>query len=235
MLVGWVDLIRRPFAKRNDFASVDARNYPKNSKTYEMITSPPTTYVIPKTPDPLVKSPRPEEQHDEGMTSPLPNSPPSPSSQYTNDYFNNNNNHNDNHTKEPGSRRSRQLSFCLPPEADYKSPKLSFSTPRPPPSSAGRSFIFPKETHHARFQFHQHQNPQMVVGRTTTTSPGPRRPFSPPQTTAAARRRESGGSSTFESASAYEWDPTTTYAPPSTGTSSRVRSPSSYYGGVEAM
>lgn len=225
MLVGWVDLIRRPFAKRNDFASVDARNYPKNSKTYEMITSPPTTYVVPKTPDPLVKSPRPEEQHDEGMKSPLPNSPPSPSSQYTNDYFDNNNNH--NHTKEPGSRRSPQLSFYLPPEADYKSPKLSFSTPRPPPpssSSAGRSFFSPKDTHHARFQFHQHQNPQ-TVGR---------RPFSPPQTTtAAARRRESGGSSTCESA--YEWDPTTTYAPPGTSTSSRVRSPSSYYGGVEAM
>lgn len=189
MLVGWVDLIRRPFAKRNDFASVDARNYPNNSKTYEMITSPPTAYVMPKTPDPLVKSPRPE-QKDEGTTSPLPNSPPSPSSQYTNDYFNNNT----SNTKEAGSRRSRQLSFCLPPEADYKSPKLSFSTPRPP--SAGRSFS--RESYHGRFHHHQTQ-----TGR--TTSPG--RPFSP-----HTARRESGGS-TFSSA--YDWDPTTTYAPPS--------------------
>lgn len=193
MLVGWIDLIRRPFAKRSDFASVDARNYPNNSKTYEMITSPPTTYGMPKTPDPLVKSPRPDK-HSEGITSPLPNSPPSPSSQYTNDYFNNNN----KSTKEAGSRRSRQLSFCMPPEADYKSPKLSFSTPRPP--SAGRSFS--RESYSGRFPHHQN----LQTGG--MTSPG--RPFSPPLHTS---RRESEGS-TFSSA--YEWDPTTTYAPPST-------------------
>lgn len=194
MLVGWVNLIRRPFTKRNDFVSVDvdARNYSNDPKNYEMITSPPTTYVMPKTPDPPVTSSRPE--HEEAV-SPLPQSPQSPSSQYTNDYFN----------KEVGSR-NRQLSFSPPPEADYKIPKLSFSTPRPP--GAGRSFSHEK-------RFHQSQ-PQPQMGR---TSPG--RPFSPLTTTG----RESGGS-TFSSA--YEWDPTTTYAPPSTQVPSYSR-PDAYH------
>ena len=175
MLLGWVDLIRRPFNKRSDFVSVDAaRSYSSNHpKNYEMITSPPsTTYAMPKTPNPLATSPRPER---EAHSSQFPHSPLSPSSQYTNDYFGNNGN------KEVGSM-SRHLSFSLPQEADYKSPNLSFSTPRPP--SAGR---------------HQQQM-QTQTGR---MSPG--RPISP------SVGRESAGS-TFSSA--YDWDPTTTYAPP---------------------
>ncbi len=176
MLVGWIDLIRRPFTKRTDFVSVDARSYSNNPRNYEMITSPPTTSLMPKTPDPALTSPPPDHKE---VISPLPYSPTSPSSQYTNDYFN----------KEVDAR-SRHLSFSLPQEADYKSPKLSFSTPRPP--SAGRSF-----SRESNGRFHQSQ-----MGR---TSPG--RPFSPPT------RRESGGS-TFSSA--YDWDPTTTYAQPST-------------------
>ena len=170
MLLGWIDLIRRPFNKRNDFVSLDAarshtNNHPRN---YEMITSPPS--AIPKSPDPLITSPRPERDE---RPSQFPHSPPSPSSQYTTDYFGN---------KEVGSR-NRHLSFSLPREADYKSPKLSFSTPRPP--GAGR-----------------HQQPTTQTGR---LSPG--RPLSP------TTGRESAGS-TFSSA--YEWDPTTTYAPPTT-------------------
>ena len=148
MLVGWIDLIRRPLTKRNDFVSVGARGHSNSPKDYEMITSPPTTSGMPKTPNPVVTSPRSEHEG----SSPLSKSPPSPSSQYTNDYLN----------KEIDSK-SPQLSFPLPQEADYKRPKLSFSTPRPP--SAGRPF--------SRDSYGRSHQPQM--GR---TSPG--RPLSPP-------------------------------------------------------
>ena len=192
MLVGWIDLICRPFTKRNDFVSVDARGHSENSpKNYEMITSPPTTSGMPKTPNPVVTSPRSEH---EGL-SPLPQSPPSPSSQYTSDYLN----------KEIDGSKSPQLSFSLPQEADYKSPKLSFSTPRPP--SAGRSF--------SRESYGRPYQPMMQMGG--TTSPG--RSLSPPT------RRESGGS-TFSSA--YDWDPATTYAPPSTHVPSSYSRPDPY-------
>lgn len=181
MLVGWIDLIRRPFNKRTDFVSVDARGYSNNPKNYELITSPPATSATPKTPDlSLTRSP-PEND------APPPKITPSPSSQYKNDYYFN---------KESGTK-SQQLSFSLPNEADYKSPKLSFSTPRPP--SAGRSFS--RDSYGGSYQ------PQ--PGR---TSPG--RPLSPPT------GRESGGS-TFSSA--YDWDPTTTHAPPSMQTPSYSR------------
>lgn len=175
MLVGWIDLVRRPFIKRNDFVSVDARGYSNSPKNYEMITSPPTTSEMPKRPNSVAMSLR--SKH-EGL-SPLAQSPPSPSSQYTNDYF-----------KGEADSKSQHLSSSLPLEADYKSPKLSFSTPRPP--SAGRSFS--RESYGRSYQPHK--------GR---TSPG--RPLSPPT------RRESEGS-IFSSA--YDWDPATTYAPPST-------------------
>lgn len=167
MLLGWIDLIRRPLTKRNDFVSVDARGHSENSpKNYEMITSPPTTSGTPKAPNPIVTSPRSDH---EGL-SPLPQSPPSPSSQYTNDYLN---------KETDGNNKSPQLSFS---QADYKSPKLSFSTPRPP--SAGRSF--------SRDSYGRSYQPTMMqMGG--TTSPGPGRPLSPPT------RRESGGS-TFSSA-----------------------------------
>ena len=180
MLMGWIDLVRRPLTKRNDFVSIDARGYSTSPKGYEMMTSPPTTTSeMPKIPDQIVTTPRSE--HDEG-SSPVSQSPPSPSSQYTNDYY---------FHKEPDSKIQHQPSFSPPPqEADYKCPKLSFSTPRPP--SAGRSF--------SRDSYGRPYQPQ--TGR---TSPG--RPFS------SSTRRESGGS-TFSSA--YDWDPATTYAPPST-------------------
>lgn len=175
MLVGWIELARRPFTKRNDFVSVDARGYSNSPKNYEMITSPPNTSDMSKRSNTVVT--KPSLSHEKGQSPPL-HSPPSPSSQYTSDYFG------------KDESTTRHLSFSLPKEADYKSPNLSFSTPQPP--SAARSFS--RESYGR-----PHQPP---TGR---TSPG--RPFSPPA------RRESGGS-TFSSA--YDWDPATTYAPPST-------------------
>ncbi|CAD6564432.1 MAG: hypothetical protein ASARMPREDX12_002659 [Alectoria sarmentosa] len=126
MLAGWTDVVRRPLTKRNDFVSVDARGFSNSPKNYEMISSPPPTFEMPKTLDHVVTSPRSE--HEEGL-SPLPQSPPSPSSHYTNDYF-----------KEADSK-SQRMSFSPPQEAEYKSPKLSFSTPRPP--SAATSYAPP--------------------------------------------------------------------------------------------
>ena len=197
MLLGWLDLIRRPFNKRNDFVSVDAargysNNNNHNAKNYEMITSPPTsttTYAVPKMPDApfLVSSPTRPEREERPLR--FPHSPPSPSSQYTNDYFGNNGN---NNNKEVGGRH---LSFSLPREADYKSPKLSFSTPRPP--SAGRSFSSTtRQDSYGRYQ-QPTQTGRMSPGRALSPSMG----------------RESAGS-TFSSA--YDWDPMSTYAPPTT-------------------
>lgn len=177
MLFGWIDLVRRPLTKRNDFVSVDARGYSNSPKDYELISSPPTTSGMPKSLDRVITSPRSE--HDERL-SPLAHSPPSPSSQYTNDQLN-----------KDADSKSQHPSFRLPLEADYKSPKLSFSTPRPP--SAGRSF--------SRESYGRSYHPQQL-GR---ISPG--RPFSP------RPGRESGGSAF---SAAYDWDPASTYAPPST-------------------
>ena len=200
MLIGWFDLIRRPFHKRNDFVSVDAaRSYSNNHpKNYEMITSPPsttTTYAMPKSPDafPVASPTRPE--HEE-RPSQLPHSPPSPSSQYTNDYFGSS-----------GREVGRHLSFSLPREAEYRRPKLSFSTPRPP--SAGRSFS--STTRGESYGGYQQQT------QTGRMSPG--RPLSPP----VGRGSEE---STFSSA--YDWDPTTTYAPPTTAHAASYNRPDAY-------
>ena len=191
MLVGWIELARRPFTKRNDFVSVDARGYSTSPKDYEMITSPPNTSDMSKRPNAVITSPN--SVHEKEQSPPL-HSPPSPSSQYTSDYFG-----------KEGESKSRHLSFSLPREADYKCPTLSFSTPQPP--SAGRSFS--RDSYGRPYQ-------QPPTGR---TSPG--RPLSPLTTT----RRESGGS-TFSSA--YDWDPATTYAPPSTQIPSYSR-PDAYH------
>lgn len=44
MITGWVELIRKPFAKPSEFVSVDARRFSAshNIKNYEMMTSPPS-------------------------------------------------------------------------------------------------------------------------------------------------------------------------------------------------
>lgn len=110
MLLGWIDLIRRPFIREQvEFISVDARGFSSSPKNYELITSPPPPKLdnMPQTRDPVVTSP---PAQDDGL-SPLPRSPRSTSSHYTNDYFGR--------------------------EAAYESPQLSFSTPKPP--SAGRA------------------------------------------------------------------------------------------------
>ncbi len=117
MLLGWVDLVRRPLTKkRNDFVSVDARRFSADPKNYELITSPPPQpYETLKAPEPVVISPPVER---DGL-SPLPQSPRSPSSQFNEGYY------------------DKDTSVDKETKA-YSVPKLSFSTPRPP--SAGRTF-----------------------------------------------------------------------------------------------
>lgn len=116
ILIGWADLIRRPFRKRKtDFASVDARRFSGDPNKYEMLMSPPTRPTsMPKEPETTVTSPPLDEK---GMAQ----IPPSPSSRYEEDYFG---------QKLPSGKDG------LP----YSSPKLSFSTPRPPSASRMSSF-----------------------------------------------------------------------------------------------
>ena len=113
ILIGWVDLVRKPFQRRKtDFASLDARRFSGDPNKYEMLMSPPTRpQSEPKEPDVAVISPPVSEKV--GLAA----IPPSPSSRYSEDYFG----------KEINNRKDAH---------PYLSPKLSFSTPRPP--SAGR-------------------------------------------------------------------------------------------------
>lgn len=178
MLLGWVELIRKPFGSpKTDFVSVDARRFSNNPKTYELITSPPPTSSMPKTPEAVVTSP-PSEYN--GL-SPLPQSPRSLSSQYTTDYF-----------SKDGLGFGKEVH-------SYASPKLSFSTPRPP--SAGR--ISSRESTWDR---------QFPAGRETPTLT-----FSPSSNPPARSfSRTSNQSSVARSHTpAIEWDPVTSYAPSS--------------------
>ncbi len=173
MIIGWADLIRQPFTRqRTDFVSVDARRFSNNPKTYEMINSPrPQLNNMPKAPEPVVTSPPPKE---EGL-SPLAQSP---DSNYTNDCFSKEVEHN------PSS---------FGKDAYYKSPKLSFSTPRSP--SAGQGF-----SRENSMSFSQRVvSPER--GRNSPASVGGRLP---------QIRRDSGG----RFSPAYEWDPTSTHAKP---------------------
>lgn len=176
MLLGWVELIRKPFGRpKTDFVSVDARRFSNNPKTYELISSPPTA-SMPKTPEAAVTSPPLVN----GGLSPLPQSPLSPSSQYTTDYF------------------GKETYFGKEAH-QYASPKLSFSTPRPP--SAGRTFS--RESALGR---------QFSIDRET-----PILSFSPPSNPSArSLSRISNQSSVSRSHTpAIEWDPVTSYAPSS--------------------
>jgi len=175
MIIGWADLIRRPFARpRTDFVSVDARRYSNNPKTYEMINSPPSRQDnMPKYPEPVVTSPLPKEN---GL-SPLAQSP---DSNYTNDYL---------------SKDFEHKPSTFGEDADYKSPKLSFSKPRPP--SAGRGI--------------SRENSTSFLQRLD----GVGRPFSPERDSPGSlggrlppARRDSGG----RFPSVYEWDPASTHA-----------------------
>jgi len=187
MLIGWIDLFRKTFSKRHtDFASVDARRFSNSPKTYEMITAaPPRTAddTTIKAPEPVITSPPPKEEY--GL-SPLAQSPRSPSSHYTNsvDYF-------DKILNEYQSPNYGK-------EADYKSPKLSFSKPRPP--SAGGPFS--KENVNTHKSFSPRMEPVPQPGRDSPTST-----YSNPHT--------SRGSGPRSFSPAYEWDPTATYASPS--------------------
>ena len=63
MITGWIELIRKPFAKSSEFVSVDARRFSAshNIKHYEMITSPPANASRePKEPPSAILSPSSE-------------------------------------------------------------------------------------------------------------------------------------------------------------------------------
>ncbi|KAI4233762.1 MAG: hypothetical protein L6R40_006994 [Gallowayella cf. fulva] len=57
MIPAWFDLIRKRFARKHDFVSVDARRHSGNARPYEMITSPPQSAYTPKAPEAVVTSP----------------------------------------------------------------------------------------------------------------------------------------------------------------------------------
>lgn len=182
--MGWIELIRARFSKRpTDFVSVDARRFSNNPKNYEMITSPPprTADTMIKAPEPVFASP-PAKAEDEGL-SPLGQSPRPPSSQYTNsvDYF--------------GKDFADYTNATFGKEAHYRSPKLSFSTPRPP--SAGGPL-----SSHAQGPFSPHTSPFTPQGK------------DPPARSYSTLRKESSDGRR-SSSPGYEWDPAATHAKPS--------------------
>ncbi len=184
MLIGWVEIIRAPFFKRpTDFVSVDARRFSNNPKNYEMITSlpPGTADSMIKAPEPVVTSPA-AKADGEGL-SPLVQSPLSPSSQHTNsvDYC--------------GKDFADYKNATFGKEAEYRSPKLSFSTPRPP--SAGGPL-----TSHSRSSFSSPIGPFSLQRRDSSTH----------NFTNSHRERESANR---PFSPAYEWDPAATHAKPS--------------------
>lgn len=108
MITGWIELIKKSFARKNDFVSVDARRFSAGYKVkdYEMITSAPScsSRVIsemPKEPQTAVMSP--SSEYNDSISAVSPQSQP--------DHF----------------RK----------ELKYVSPTLSFSTPRPPSAGRG--------------------------------------------------------------------------------------------------
>lgn len=175
MIIGWADLIRQLFTRqRTDFVSVDARRFSNNPKTYEMINSPPQqANNTPKVPEAVVTSPPFKE---DGF-SPLAQSP---DSNFTNDYF---------------SKELEHKPSSFGQDADYKSPKLSFSTPRPP--SAGRGFS--RENSMSFSERLQGRQFSPERGRDSPVSLGGRLP---------QIQRDSGG----RFSPAYEWDPASTHA-----------------------
>ena len=214
MVLGWYDLLRRPFQKEQpEFVSADARRFsaisgaPSSTRQYEMITSP--SFRPPSMPSSLASVPLKAADtnvstittpplYENGGLSPLPQSPRSPSSVYPDsDYF----------AKETSVRDS---SNTFGQDAQYRSPKLSFSTPRPP--SAGRSFSRDSSLSRPYSQtretlpqrsFSPPQNPAGAGSRNL-------KPFSPPPIFASnSNRGESRGRS---HSPIVEWDPTSTYA-----------------------
>lgn len=189
MVVGWFELIKRPFTRRQtDFVSVDVRRFSGSPKNYEMITSPqpPRPSNFPEKPEPVVISP--PIDHD-GL-SPLPQPPRSPSSFYTNDYF---------------GKETRLSSPSYGQEAQYMSPKLSFSTPRPPSAGMG----FPRDRDSTDSRSFSHGQDSTVYSTVRSFSPQlntTTRTFSPAQRANPARSY---------SPPSIDWDPASTHAKPS--------------------
>lgn len=185
MLIGWVELIRASFSRRpTNSISVDAHHFPNNPKTYEMITSP-----TPRTADTMTKEPKveiasPPTKAEGGRLSPLVQSPRPTSSQYTNsvDYFG----------KDFGDLSNPSFGQ----EALYKSPKLSFSTPRPP--SAGGPL-----SSHGHDSFSSRTEP--------FASPGRHHPSAHTYSNVPPGREYR----TRPFSQGYEWDPAATHAKPS--------------------
>ncbi len=209
---GWLELIRSPFSGRTDFVSVDARRFsamsgaPSSTKHYEMITSPSTrppsmptslASTMPLKPELAVLG-SPAIEHErrsrEGL-SPLPQSPVSATSEYRDsDYF-------DKEAEAAGSTTFGNK------EAEYRSPKLSFSTPRPP--SAGRTASFSRPISRPYSRESQQRAFSPHTGTTTKTfSPG----LAPAQEGAANTSRS------ITPSIAIDWDPSATYARATTAT-----------------
>ena len=182
MLYGWLDLLRSPFAPRpTDFVSVDARRFSNNPKTYEMISSPlPQSSSMPKAPQAVVTSSSTKER---GL-SPLTQSP---DSGYANDYF---------------SNEVEQQPPTFGKEAAYRSPKLSFSTPRPP--SAGPGFSSENSISFST-RIDSSPRPLSPQGR---YSPAVGRRQRAESRESAGGRSEGGG----RFSPIYDWDPTSSYA-----------------------
>ena len=183
MLIGWAELIRAPFTKRRtDFVSVDARRFSNNAKSYEMITSPPprTADSLMKSPEAVITSPPIVKAEEEGL-SPLVQSPRPTSSQYTNsvDYF--------------GKDFAVDATFGK--DAEYRSPKLSFSTPRPP--SAGGPLS-------------SHRHGSFSSRMDSYGAPGRQNPAARNHSMTRSERRFSDR----EFSAGYEWDPVATHAKP---------------------
>ena len=215
ILKGWLDLIRSPFSAKNDFVSVDARRFsamsgaPSSSKHYEMITSPNTrppslpaslASTMPLKPEfAVLGSPAidHESRSREGL-SPLPQSPVSATSEYRDsDYFGK-------------DAEVAQSSTFGNKDAEYRSPKLSFSTPRPP--SAGRTQSFSRPISRPYSRESQQRNFSPHAGTTPRTfSPG----------LAPAQEGNQNASRSITPSIAIDWDPSATYARPSTATPDR--------------
>ena len=223
MIKGWIELIRRPFTTRTDFVSVDARRYsamsgaPSSAKHYEMITSPSTrppskpislASTMPLKPEAAALG-SPGFERDgrsrDGL-SPLPQSPVSPTSEYReNDYFSK-----ETHVSNPPSFAAK--------EAEYRSPKLSFSTPRPPSAGRTASFSRPISRPYSRESQQRAFSPQL--GSTS-------RAFSPALPPAQERPGSNAARSVTPSA-ILDWDPTSTHARAMTATPESTRRPDGF-------
>ena len=192
MLIGWANYIRQLFTKKTDFVSVDARRFSNSPRNYEMISSAPprTADSTIKVPEAVVTSPPSKTEYD-GI-SPLAQSPRSRSSQYTDsaDYFS------------KGFEDYSTSTFGM--DAEYKSPKLSFSTPRPP--SAGRPF-----SRENAGNIQRRFSPQMDPSTLQRSSPGVQ---IVPMHAFQRGDRERSFSRSFSPN--LEWDPQSTHAKSST-------------------